>query len=122
MYLDFAATTTCQEWETPIGNLPVDEKIVDSLVALDPEMFRQIDKKYEENEHSLEMHLPYVRKVFEGKDIKIVPLMIGQIKDYPSLAKHLVTYFMDDRTLFVISSDFCHWGSRFDFQHKYENY
>ena len=68
------------------------------------------------------MHLPYVRKVFEGKDIKIVPLMIGQIKDYPSLAKHLVTYFMDDRTLFVISSDFCHWGSRFDFQHKYENY
>ena len=46
--------------------------------------FQQVDKKYEENEHSLEMHLPYVRKMFEARagknnDIKIVPLMIGEI-------------------------------------------
>jgi hypothetical protein len=39
------------------------------------------------------MHLPYIRKVFEGKDIKIIPLMVGEIKDYPVVAKHLLGYF-----------------------------
>jgi AmmeMemoRadiSam system protein B len=46
------------------------------------EYFQRVDKKYEENEHSLEMHLPYIRKMFDKRtgsknDIKIVPLMVG---------------------------------------------
>jgi AmmeMemoRadiSam system protein B len=39
VYLDFVATTTCQEWETPIGNLPVDLEIVQSLCKADNEKF-----------------------------------------------------------------------------------
>lgn len=34
----------------------------------------------DEKEHSLEMHLPYIRKVFKGrKDIKLVPIMVGSL-------------------------------------------
>ncbi|KAG6842618.1 hypothetical protein C0991_000144 [Blastosporella zonata] len=35
--------------------------------------------KADEAEHSIEMHLPYVRKVFTGQDIKIVPIVVGAI-------------------------------------------
>ena len=75
------------------------------------------------------MHLPYIRKMFEsriqsGNDIKIIPLMVGQLpkEDYKLYAQVLKDYFKDEKTLFVISSDFCHWGSRFKFTHKYENF
>ena len=34
----------------------------------------------------------------------------------------LVDYFTDERTLFVISSDFCHWGERFQFTHKFDDF
>ena len=32
VYLDFAATTTCTEWATPLGNLKVNQQIVEELV------------------------------------------------------------------------------------------
>jgi len=87
-------------------------------------MFRQIDKRYEENEHSLEMHTMYIKKVFKEKDIKVVPLMVGQIEkeELKKYGKVLVKYLNDERTLFIISSDFCHWGSRFSFTHKFSEF
>lgn len=48
---------------------------------------------------------------------KLVPLMVGSL-DVPSqdyYAKVLVKYFDDPNTIFIISSDFCHWGKRFFF-------
>ena len=30
-------------------------------------------------------------------------------------AKALLPLFQDPRTLFVVSSDFCHWGENFDY-------
>jgi len=76
------------------------------------------------------MHLPYVRKMFESRmqspetDIKIIPLMVGQVpqENYPAYAKSLVEHFKNERTLFVTSSDFCHWGQRFQFTHKYAEF
>lgn len=75
----------------------------------------------DEAEHSIEMHLPYVRKVFEGMDIKIVPILIGAInkekeKQYGNL---LAPYLAKEDTFCVVSSDFCHWGARFDYMHYY---
>ena len=85
VYLDFVATTACDEWETPLGSLTVDKSKVDALVNSTTCKFEKIVKKYEENEHSLEMHLPYVRKQFQERigenDIKIVPLMVGELSE-----------------------------------------
>ena len=74
-------------------------------------------RKTDEAEHSLEMQMPFLRKVFGRKDIGIVPIMIGNLskeseKRYGEL---LAPYLGDPETLFVISSDFCHWGERFDY-------
>mmetsp|Transcript_11603 Transcript_11603/g.8478 ORF Transcript_11603/g.8478 Transcript_11603/m.8478 type:complete len:110 (-) Transcript_11603:259-588(-) len=81
-------------------------------------MFSPIELKYEENEHSLEMHAPFVRKVFEGQPaLKIVPLMVGHVpkEKLPEYGKALKGMWEDEQTLFVISSDFCHWGKRFSY-------
>ena len=45
--------------------------------------------------------------------------MVGQVppesmNDYGQV---LAPYLMDAKTLFIISSDFCHWGKRFKFTH-----
>ena len=49
--------------------------------------------------------------------MSIVPILVGSIstakeRDYGRL---LAPYLADPSTLFVISSDFCHWGSRFSY-------
>ena len=81
-----------------------------------------IDKKFEENEHSLEMHIPYIKKVFQDRPIRFVPLMIGQIEKGKSMEQYgriLAPYFLDERTIFIVSTDFCHWGKRFKFTHRF---
>jgi MEMO1 family protein len=75
--------------------------------------------KTDEDEHSIEMQLSYLAKVMESRKgkFKIVPIMIGNIssekeKMYGEL---LAPYLLQDKTIFVISSDFCHWGERFSY-------
>lgn len=66
------------------------------------------------------MHIPYIKKVFSdaGQDFKLLPMMVGQVpnKNMPLYAKALQSLFLDPQTLFVISSDFCHWGDNFDYK------
>jgi MEMO1 family protein len=119
IYLDFIGTTACTHYECPLGNVRIDEKAIDKLKK--KEMIEVIGKNYEENEHSLEMHIPFIKKVFNDaeKDFKLVPLMVGKIprEKQNEYADLLLPLFMDERTLFIISSDFCHWGSRFNYQY-----
>ena len=126
VFLDFIGTTTAEEWETPLGNIQIDIPTIDSLIAQAESLkaadltIQKIQMRFEENEHSLELHLPYIKKCFKdaGKtDFKLVPLMIGKIPEnqYHNYATLLLPLFKDERTVFVVSSDFCHWGERFHF-------
>lgn len=79
-----------------------------------------MSKNVDEKEHSLEMHIPYIRKAFEGVDgLKLVPIMVGNLskKSEQEFGEKLAPYLKDEKTLFIISSDFCHWGSNFDYYH-----
>jgi len=50
--------------ETPIGNLPLDLDTIIQLKATG--QFGDMNIETDEDEHSIEMHLPYVRKIFQG--------------------------------------------------------
>lgn len=77
----------------------------------------------DEDEHSLEMHLPYIYKAlslqFPSANSKafplLVPILVGATT--PQTERHygriLAPYLIDETSIFIISSDFCHWGSRF---------
>ncbi|PPQ64437.1 hypothetical protein CVT26_002144 [Gymnopilus dilepis] len=118
-YLEGCALSKCAQYETPLGNLPLDLDVVKELKATGK--FETMGINADEDEHSIEMHLPYVRKVFEGKDIKIVPIVVGAIsKDLEdSYGAILAPYLAREDTFFVISSDFCHWGTRFSYTFYY---
>ncbi|KAJ7706128.1 MEMO1 family [Mycena rosella] len=119
VYLDGCALSGCKQYATPLGNLPLDLDTIQELKATGK--FESLGIQAEEDEHSLEMHLPYIRKMFEGKDISIVPIMVGAISKQAEaeFGALLAPYLAREDTFCVVSSDFCHWGTRFSYTYYY---
>ena len=107
----------CEDLETPIGNLKVDTAVVAKLISTGH--FERSSLEVDESEHSIEMHLPFVVKVMSGNsDLRIVPIMIDALDttQMNNVANELVKYLGICGNIFIISSDFCHWGRRFCYQ------
>ncbi|KAH8102624.1 UPF0103-domain-containing protein [Cristinia sonorae] len=119
VWLDGCALSQCKEYQTPIGNLPLDVDTIEELRKTNE--FSDMEIGTDEDEHSIEMHLPYVRKIFEGQNIHIVPILIGGIRKdkEEKFGAILAPYLARDDTIFVVSSDFCHWGTRFQYTFYY---
>ncbi|PWN52338.1 UPF0103-domain-containing protein [Violaceomyces palustris] len=115
VYLDGCALSKCDEYETPLGNLKLDKQTITELAST--KEFSTMSLQTDEDEHSIEMHLPYIFKVFEGCDIRIIPILVGAIDTAKEqhFGKILSPYLENDENIFVVSSDFCHWGSRFSY-------
>lgn len=71
------ALSICKKYATPLYDLKIDSQINAELEAT--KEFQWMDMKTDEDEHSIEMHLPYIAKIMEDfKDqFTIVP---GEIK------------------------------------------
>ena len=79
----------------------------------------------DEAEHSMEMQLPYLhrllQKLYPSQPVSsyppLVPIMVGStsVAVESAFGKLLAPYIMDEENAFIISSDFCHWGSRFHY-------
>jgi AmmeMemoRadiSam system protein B len=107
---------SCQEYETPFGSISIDTDIIQKLSKLDN--FQTVSKDREEEEHSLEMHLPFIKNAFGNNPFTLIPIMVGSLnsKSQDYFGKIFSEYLKDDKTLFIISSDFCHWGNNFDYK------
>lgn len=103
------------EYQTPLGDIKLDLNVIESLNNTGH--FRRVSKKADEDEHSLEMHLPYIKHMMGDREFTLVPIMVGSLMENPAseYAKIFSEYFDDDENFFVFSSDFCHWGKRFDY-------
>ncbi len=49
--------------------------------------FVEVTKEVEENEHSLEMHLPFLEFAMKGKKFNLVPVMV------PGLSEDYIEYY-----------------------------
>lgn len=49
---------------------------------------------------------------------KVLPIMVGSLSpnDEQSYSDLLYPLFAREDTIFVVSSDFCHWGKNFDYK------
>jgi AmmeMemoRadiSam system protein B len=76
--------------------------------------FEEMNLSVDEAEHSMEMHLPYLAKVFKGCSVKIVPILVGNCttETEAMYGRLLAKYIDDPSNFFSVSSDFCHWGQR----------
>ncbi|XP_020102803.1 protein MEMO1 isoform X2 [Ananas comosus] len=63
-YTPKCALTRATVYKTPIGDLLVDLEVIEELRATGK--FELMDLHVDEAEHSMEMHLPYLAKVFHG--------------------------------------------------------
>jgi AmmeMemoRadiSam system protein B len=98
--------------ETPLGRTLVDRAAVarlaaQPLFAVDPGPF--------EPEHSLEIQLPFLQQVLPPASV--IPVLLGRLAtgDAHTLAAALRP-LADAGTIVVVSSDFTHYGWRFDYQ------
>ncbi|KAK8165206.1 MEMO1 family [Phyllosticta citrichinensis] len=118
-YLTGCALSECDTYETPLGNLKIDTETVAELHKKGK--FDKMSVSQDEDEHSLEMHLPYIYKMmsrqFSDPDQfpPVVPILVGATSGATErqYGEILAPYLADPTTVFIISSDFCHWGSRF---------
>lgn len=114
-YTRKCALSTVSIYKTPIGDLPIDLEVYEELRAT--KKFEEMNLNVDEAEHSMEMHLPYLAKVFQGTSVKIVPILVGSCTpETEAMYGRLLAKYLDDpKNFFSVSSDFCHWGSRFGY-------
>lgn len=97
------------DYETPLGIVKVDTDLAKKLVAEN-----KILKSYTEPhlyEHSLEVQLPFLQYYLK-KDFSIVPIILGSSSgDTPQKLATALKPFLNEKSLFVISSDFSHYPS-----------
>ncbi|KAI4719362.1 UPF0103-domain-containing protein [Aureobasidium sp. EXF-10727] len=118
-YLSKCALSQCDKYATPLGDLTVDRETTKQLYETGK--FQWMSKSVDEDEHSLEMHLPYIYKMLsrsfpsESAFPKLVPIMVGNTNaaTEKQFGELLAPYLRDPSNAFVISSDFAHWGLRF---------
>ena len=111
--------------ETPLGDLKVDTEFCEKLVREKNntgKLFTYMDADTDLGEHSLEMQFPMIAKALAWRglsldEVKVVPLLVSNNTEETDdkLARVLVQNLMDPSNIFIISSDFCHWGRRFQF-------
>lgn len=63
-YYDGCLLSRCDEYDTPLGELPLDKETI-KLLRKSNAFLDDVPHHIEESEHSLELHLPYIRKVFQ---------------------------------------------------------
>lgn len=117
---------------TPLSDdpLPLDTELIAELLttqATKPDgskiRFMTMSQSVDEDEHSIEMHLPYIHRLLQlqcpniptAQYPPLVPIMVGSTSAATEQAfgALLAPYLADPSSVFVISSDFCHWGLRF---------
>lgn len=121
LYLPGCALTKHANYATPLGALAIDRAIVQELAETGKFDIMRADS--DETEHSMEMHLPYIYKMLSHtfksapEFPPLIPILVGNTspeaeKEY---GKILAPYLADPTSVFVVSSDFCHWGLRFQY-------
>ena len=122
-YFKGCALTSFSKFESPFGNVDVDTKTVKNLLE-DSKHFFSFPQSSDVQEHSIEMEIPFLKYIFDKKPFKIIPMVIGDgnLKKNIELGKCLYDLYEEPKTLFVVSSDFCHWGRNFDYTYYDEKF
>ncbi len=104
--------------ETPLGNVKINKEVAVRLSG--DSLFRKDSSPFE-MEHSLEIHLPFLQRIFRNRmagDIQVLPILVGEIDDAEAVraANSIAAAIAGARPLFIISTDFTHYGEGFRYE------
>ncbi|MCL6591475.1 MAG: AmmeMemoRadiSam system protein B [Firmicutes bacterium] len=103
-------------YQTPLGVYPIDTGAIE---ALGRQKFPRIENDAASSqEHSDEVQIPFLQKVLPHA--RLVPLIIGELdaQSAESIARAL-SAIIDAQTVIVASSDFTHYGPRFNYAPRF---
>lgn len=122
-YFQGCGLTSFEKFDTPFGAINVDNNSIKKLMKKS-NIFFEISKSIDINEHSIEMELPFLKQIFNDKEFSIIPIIVGDnnYETNKKIAEILYELYKDKKTLFVISSDFCHWGRNFGYTYYDKNF
>lgn len=99
-------------YETPLGQVPLDTDLIDWLLTYDS-VFQSVPAAHKD-EHSVQIELPLLQIHLDP--FEFVPIVVGQCTEAALIkAAMILKSVVDDNTLVVVSSDFTHYGPRFDY-------
>jgi AmmeMemoRadiSam system protein B len=101
-------------WETPLGMVHVDEHLAQEILAQSGDLLAE-DPKAHENEHSLEVQMPFIRHL--APDSKIVPITVrpgDQAVDVGRVVGQVIRSVSADAVC-IGSSDLTHYGPAYGF-------
>ena len=106
-------------YETPLGRVLIAKGIAARL--LENENFKT-DRPAHRREHSIEIHLPFLQRIYKKRIesiIPVLPVLVGEIDNRQTgQISGAITEAIKGKKdpLFIISSDFTHFGPRFGYQ------
>lgn len=104
VYVRGLALSGADSLETPLGIIAVDADAVRALTGLSQVV---TSPAAHAREHSLEVHLPFLQRVF-GPGLTVVPLLVGEA-GAADVSEVLARLWGGDETRVVISSDLSHY-------------
>lgn len=110
--LNGIALCSFDAYQTPLGDIPLERKTIEYLSGSN---HFQIDDNIHEREHSLELQTPYIRHVLG--EIPMIPLVVGSFSDESHIrsCSKQISDILQPGDFFVVSSDFTHFGPRYDY-------
>ena len=114
VYLDGCAVSGASVIHTPLGNLTVDDALRNEIMSHKAAGFSTMSRSVDEAEHSGEMQYPFLALV--APHLPVLPVMCGAMRKEEPYGQRLASIVQRDDVLTVVSSDFCHWGARFQYQ------
>ena len=103
VYINGLAYSSATHFLTPLGRVKIDREAIAAISGLHQVI---LSDQAHAQEHSLEVHLPFLQTVLE--DFSLVPLVVGDASPQ-EVAEVLAILWGGDETLIVISSDLSHY-------------
>jgi hypothetical protein len=102
------------KWETPVGDVEIDEKLAGELVS---RTNGEVNKKVHGGEHSIEVQVPIIKQLFEGS--MIVPVLVAgnlsSIEFGRSCGDIVSGLDNKERVVCIASTDLTHYGRGYGF-------
>ncbi|MDO8578678.1 MAG: AmmeMemoRadiSam system protein B [Dehalococcoidales bacterium] len=96
-------------WKTPLGDVEIDSELGEKILS--SSKYLKEDFLAQQNEHSIEVHLPFLQ--YFRKDIKIVPIVLGfaGTNVYQAVGKEIARAVkeLNKKVVIVASSDMTHY-------------
>jgi len=106
------AMPSFQIYQTPIGQIHIDQAIITQLAEHSPLFF--YDNSAYATEHSCEVQLPFIQTY--APHAQVIPLIVGNVsREQLSTAASLLAPYINKDTVLIISSDFTHYGPNFNY-------